>query len=80
MEKDILDFLNKQIRAEHGASVTINSMWSDANVDSFGTTVVFLEMEEKYGIFDRDWFSTTNFATLTVRDVVEKVVNESTKL
>ena len=77
---EILDFLNKKIREEHGNRVSIDSMWVDAEVDSFGTTMVFLEMEDKYGCFPKEWFNANmgKWNELTVREIVERVVNEST--
>jgi hypothetical protein len=78
----VLEFLNSKIREEHGNRVDIDSKWIDAEVDSFGTTMVFLEMEEKYNCFDKEWFNAHQgkWETLTIREVVERVMNESTKL
>jgi hypothetical protein len=78
--QEVLEFLNKSIREEHGNRVTLESKWMDAEVDSFGTTMVFLEMDEKYGCFPKEWFNTNQgkWNELTVREIVEKVENEST--
>lgn len=78
--EDALDFLNKKIREEHGNRVSMESKWMDAEVDSFGTTMVFLDMDEKYGCFPKEWFSANigKWNELTVREIVERVVNEST--
>lgn len=80
MEQDILNFLNEKIREEHGNRVSIDSMWIDAEVDSFGTTMVFLDMEEKYSCFPKEWFNSNmgKWNKLTVREIVERVVNEGT--
>ena len=76
----ILDFINSKVREEHGNRITIDSMWIDANVDSFGTTMVFLEMDEKYGCFDKDWLSASKISELSIKEIVKKVLDESTKL
>jgi len=80
MEQEVLEFLNIKIREEHGNRVTIESKWMDAQVDSFGTTMVFMEMEEKYECFPKQWFQSNmgKWDQLTVREIVEKVINEST--
>lgn len=90
MENDVLNFLNQRIREEHGNRVNIDSKWIDAEVDSFGTTVIFLDMDEKYGCFNKEWFSNVVWVDeldpegnvlahgLTIRDIVERVKNEST--
>lgn len=94
MENEILEFLNLKIRAEHGNRVTLESKWMDAGVDSFGTTMVFLDMDEKYGCFPNEWFkSIKNWVDkidpetkeilvrgITIQEIVTKVLNESTKL
>lgn len=90
MEQDVLDFLNSKIREEHGSRVTMESKWSDAEVDSFGTTMVFLEMDEKYKKFSNDWFrGVDNWVDIkdangsiikngiTVREIVERALDES---
>jgi len=81
VEQDILDTLNKAIREEHGTRVNIESLWPDAEVDSFGTNMVFMEMDEKYGCFNNEWFLSRDaiqWRALTVREIVERVMNEGT--
>lgn len=77
---EILKTLNGFIREEHGNTVTIESMWKDTMVDSFGTTMVFCDMDTKYECFNKDWLNAVQWETLTIRDIVERVQNESTKL
>jgi hypothetical protein len=77
---EVLEFLNKKIREEHGNKVTIESKWTDAGIDSFGSTMVLCDMDAEYGCFDKEWFNTTDFYTLTIQDIVERVINESPKL
>ena len=81
MEQDILDTLNKAIREEHGTRVNIESLWPDAEVDSFGTNMVFMEMDEKYGCFNNEWFlgrTKEEWMVLPIREIVERVMNEGT--
>lgn len=80
MEQDVLDFLNSKIREEHGSRVTMESKWSDAEVDSFGTTMVFLEMDERYKKFSNDWFRSLTYEdwkNMTIRYIVERALDES---
>lgn len=80
--EEVLKFLNAKIREEHGNFVTMDSLWPDAGVDSFGTTMVFCDMDERYKCFDKGWFTanTGKWETLTVQEIVERVTDESTKL
>lgn len=92
MEQEILDHLNKLIREEHGNRLAIDSKFIDSEVDSFGTTVVFLGMDEKYECFNNEWFFSTQFKDefnengelvkngITVKEIIERVINESPRL
>lgn len=78
---EILDTLNKLIRDEHGSRVAIDSMWVDAQVDSLGTTLIFLDLDEKYGCFNKEWFNSMtkeSWEQLTICDIIERVTNAST--
>ena len=77
MEAEILETLNKAIRNEKGNRVTIDSKWTDAEVDSFGTVMIMMELDSKYGIFKNvldgeDQFKGINFEELTIRELVQK--------
>lgn len=72
---EALDFLNTRIREEHGNRVTPDSLWKDAEVDSFGTTMVFLDLDEKYGGFNRDWMGSTDFTKLTIADILKRITD-----
>ena len=93
MEQEVLSVINKLIREEHGNYVTMDSKLQDACIDSFGVTVLFLELDSKYGKFNNEWFkSVTNWVDevdsdgtilvsgITIRDIVERALDESTKL
>ena len=76
---EALEYMNELIREEHGNRVTMESKWSDAEVDSFGTTMVFLAMDEKYGCYSNDWFrSVTNWKDMPVIEILERITNEGT--
>lgn len=77
---DALETLNKFLREEHGNPVTVDGMWKDTGVDSFGTTMVFCDMDEKYGCYNKDWLNSVDWETLTIRDVLGRISNEGTKL
>ena len=78
--EEILTKLNNLIKNEHGSKVTIDSMWIDANVDSFGTTVVFLDMDDKYKCYSNEWFRSVDWEKMSIKAIVEKALNESNKL
>lgn len=75
--EEVLSYLNSKIREEHGNRVSMDSVWKDAEVDSFGTTMVLLEMNDKYGCFNKEWFKESNITELNIREIVERAYNES---
>jgi len=77
MEQGILADINIVIREEKGTRVTLDSTLLDADLDSFGTTVLFLDMDTKYEIFadvpaDVDPFKSIDWNTFTIRELVDK--------
>jgi acyl carrier protein len=76
-EQEVLDTINKLIRDEKGNRVTYESKLRDADLDSFGHTVLFLELDNAYQIFEdipagEDPFSTIPWDTITIKEVIEK--------
>ena len=79
MSNEVLDFINVTIREEKGTRVNIESTLLDAELDSFGITVLFLELDEQYDYFidvpsDVDPFSTIPFETITIKEMVDKCI------
>ena len=77
MKQQILDRLNEIIIDEKGVHVTMNNMFSDAELDSLGTVITIATLEADYPIFkdipiDADALATMDFETLTIRDLVNK--------
>lgn len=88
MKQQILDRLNEIIVEEKGERVTMNSLWTDSNLDSLGTVITIATLEADYPIFkdvpiDADALSTLDFPNLTIRDLVNKcrlsITNTSTE-
>jgi len=76
-EESILAEINKLIRTEHGTKVSIDSLLKDSGMDSFGFSMVIMELDNKYGCFDNEWFDSNVDDNLTVRTLVERVLNAS---
>ena len=77
MKQEILNRLNEIIVEEKGFRVTMNSMWTDTDLDSLGTVITIAVLESDYPLFydvpvDADALLTLDFETLTIRDLVNK--------
>lgn len=83
MKTQILARLNEIIVDEKGVPVTMDSMWTDSQLDSLGTVITISILEADYPIFDHlptdvDALSTLNFQTLTIRELIKQCVLSTT--
>jgi len=73
----IKDIINEAISDENGLIITDeNSLLSTAELDSFGHTVLFLDLDARFGYFngiEGDPFDSIEWATITLKDIVDKV-------
>jgi len=49
-EQEMFDYVNKCIRAEHGKKLTLDQLYTDAELDSFGIFVSLNDIDDKYNI------------------------------
>ena len=75
-----LDEINRLIRDEHGKRVKPSDKLVDSEVDSFGLTMVLLELDELYGCFGKEWFKETSIPDLTIQDMLDRIENEGKQL
>lgn len=80
---EVLDEINLLIRQEKGTRVALGSKLHEAELDSFGTVTLFLELDQKYHYFGdvpdgEDVFKTIDFAEITIQEVVDKCILMST--
>jgi hypothetical protein len=71
--QEILQFINDIIETEHGTAVTEDDFLTDANIDSFATVMLFLELEGNFNAFPKKKFSSLNFHKLTIKEIIDEV-------
>lgn len=73
IKKSILD----SIEDENGiVPLDENDLLRKAELDSFGHTVVFLDLDAKFGYFkeiDGDPFVTINWDTITIKEMIDRI-------
>ena len=75
--EDIVVFLNKIIREEHGMPLVNGSdKLVETGIDSFGVVMVLLALEDKYGVYTKDELNTVAVEELTLDDIVSRVLDE----
>jgi len=75
MKQDILNRLNEIVVEEKGVPVTMDSDWTDTDLDSLGTLITIATLESEYPIFEPgEGLESLDFHTLTIRELVKKCV------
>ena len=81
MEKEITQFVNKVIRQEHGKAMRDKTdRLVDTGIDSFGITMVIIELEGKYGILTNEQLARVEIKDITLGDIIDMVLDENRKL
>ena len=74
-EFEILEKLNELIESENGEPITLGSMLSDANLDSFGLTVLFIDLNEEYNCYSKEEIHALKIPNLSIRNIVDRIQN-----
>lgn len=69
-ETEILAFINKSISTENGQSVTAESTFLDAQLDSLGTLIAMMNIGSNYNIEEEE-IQAIDYSTLTIKDLIE---------
>lgn len=70
----LLDEINSIIKEEGGHSIGAEEKIVDSGIDSFDFTMVLIAIDHKYGIYPKEEFSKLNFAELTPKEVIERIL------
>ena len=76
---EVLAFINKAIRDEKGTRVTIESSLRDADLDSFGITMLFMAVDDEYsyftkGKYGKNPFDEIKYDTITIKEIVSTCI------
>ena len=75
MNRDqIIDFVNEQIEEENGNPITEEQKLIDSGVDSFGLTMVIVNIDQKYDVYPKEEFKKLKFDEMTLKKVVDDVM------
>ena len=83
MRTEVLAEINKVIREEKGRRVTEESTLREAELDSFGITMLFIALDDEYQYFTKagygeDVFKVIPYDTLTISEMIDICVLETT--
>ena len=79
---EVLDTINREIRNEKGRRVTEEDTLRDAGLDSFGITMFFCALDDKYSYFAKGGYGKNPFAEIqydqiTIREIIDTCVSEN---
>lgn len=78
--EEIITFINRVVRAEHGMPMkNDDDKLVETGCDSFGITMILLELDNEYGVYTRDELKNIVIQELTLGTIVERVQNETRK-
>ena len=81
MEEEITQFVNKRIRQEHGKAMRDRTdKLVDTGIDSFGITMVILELENEYDILTEEQLTRIEIKDITLGDIIDMVLDENRKI
>ena len=75
--EEIVEFANNILVEEHGRKIKLHEKLIDSGVDSFGITVVFMEINAKYDVYSHKELDTLLIIEITMQDVVDRIQNDS---
>ena len=83
MREEVLAAMNTLIREEKGRRVAEGNLMRDAELDSFGICMFFIELDAEYNYFDKmgngdDAFKHIPYDTITISEIIDTCVSETT--
>ena len=83
MKENVLDYINVIVREEKGNRVDETSTLRDAALDSFGITMLFIALDERYQYFKKGGygdnpFKEIHYDTITIKEVIATCLLEVT--
>lgn len=75
-KQELLDQVNGLIEDEGGFTISSDLPISSSGIDSFGMTMVLLEISNTYRLWDEKEFSNIDFVGITVDDIYEMIMSK----
>jgi acyl carrier protein len=75
MEKRLenLNFINKILVIENAKAIQEDNLLIDSELDSFGYAILFIEIDEKFNCFDKEYLNSIDYKTYTMKDLLNRI-------
>jgi len=75
MRVDNLEFINKILTTENAKAIKEEDLLTNSELDSFGYAILFIELDEKFGGFDKEYLNNIDYKTYTMKDLLDRIGN-----
>lgn len=75
MRVDNLEFINKILTTENAKAIKEEDLLTNSELDSFGYAILFIELDEKFGGFDKEYLNNIDYKTYTMKDLLDRIEN-----
>lgn len=72
---EIKKFINTILENENAKAINEDDLLIASELDSFGYAILFIELDEKYNCFDKEYINNINYKTITLRDLCDRIEN-----
>jgi len=79
-KQDILGIINDTIQEEKGVTVTLQDKFSDAQLDSLGSTLVLATLDAQFEILPPEYPQGVDLANLTITQLVKSCMLPNTTI
>lgn len=70
----LLNEINELIESEYGESIEEHQKLIESGIDSFGLTMVLVELDQKYNIYPKEVFRNLVFEKITAKSVIDDIL------
>lgn len=75
MRADNLEFINKILTTENAKAIKEEDLLTNSELDSFGYAILFIELDDKFGGFDKEYLNNIDYKTYTMKDLLDRIEN-----
>lgn len=75
MRVDNLEFINKILTTENAKAIKEEDLLTNSELDSFGYAILFIELDDKFGGFDKEYLNNIDYKTYTMKDLLDRLEN-----
>lgn len=80
MRADNLEFTNKILVTENAKAIKEDNLLIDSELDSFGYAILFIELDTKFGCFDKEYLDAIDYSSYTMKDLLDRIDNVHKKI